>query len=186
MKRSPEYAVLEEALTQARVGLSPAELHGALSALLSADPDLDPDHWLTTALGDSLPLHALPDDARQQLLFLFDWTLRELGEAEFSFQLLLPEETAPLAERVQALASWAAGFNAALGSAFSSLEALPGEVSEYVVDLTEISRAEAPEEASESDETQFQELAEYTRLGAMMTFETLQPGGPPGAADTLH
>lgn len=186
MTRSPEYAVLEEALREARLGLSPAELHGALVALLSANPDVDPDHWLATALGASQPMHALPADAREQLLFLFDWTLRELGEAEFSFQLLLPEETAPLAERVPALASWAAGFNAALGSAFSSLKGLPGEVSEFVVDLTEISRAEAPQDASDGDESQFQELAEYTRLGAMMTFETLQPGGPPGAADTLH
>ncbi|MEM7705222.1 MAG: UPF0149 family protein [Pseudomonadota bacterium] len=186
MADAPHYDTLREQFSSTPMALNPAELHGVLCALLSFDAETDPEAWLRAALGDSLEMHELDGEVRQSLYWMFDWTRDNLSDQDFAFLLLVPDDEAPLTDRLAALVAWSAGFSAGIGQRASDLDLLPPEVGEFVTDLAEVIRADTEvDDADPEAEEQYWELAEYVRLGAMTVFESLSPAGPPEGAP-LH
>ncbi len=176
MIEAPSYAQLEQGLRDADSGLSAAELHGSLCAQLSASRELPGSNWIDAAAGGPVPAEALEQDTWALLQQLFGWTLQSLEADDFTFALFLPDDEAPLAERTEALGLWCAGYLAGLGqSGFTEAERLPDEAGEFVRDLSEMARAgfEA-EDTNEEDEQAWFELVEYTRMGALVLFETFR------------
>jgi uncharacterized protein YgfB (UPF0149 family) len=112
-----------------------------------------------------------------------------LGSEDFGFQLLLPDDTAGLGARIEALASWCQGFLLGIShGGVSDIQALPGELPEIVEDFLNIARAENFElENEEEDEAAYMELLEYVRVGVQLFWEelhghsendTASPGSP--------
>jgi len=93
------------------------------------------------------------------------------------FELLLPEDEAPLDSRTVALAQWCQGFLYGLGgSAIQDAGGLPGEVGEIVRDLSEITRVGVDsDQNAESNESAYAELVEFVRVGVQLVFEELSP-----------
>lgn len=179
MPAPPSHDELEVMLRQSPLGLGAAELQGSLAAQLCFEAALDPEQWLAECLGTELSLYELEGALREALHWLFDWSAEALRQRQFEFQLLLPGDEAPLELRTAALAQWCAGYTAAMGPrAGAELQLLPDEGRELVRDLVEISRAEFHGEATQADESQFLDLAEYARLGAMTLYESLSPSAP--------
>jgi uncharacterized protein YgfB (UPF0149 family) len=106
------------------------------------------------------------------------------------FELLLPEDAAPLAERTQALAQWCQGFLYGLGAgSITDASQLPGEVGEIVRDFIEITRAGVEgEPEDESSENAYVELVEFVRVGVQLLFEELAAARSPAtpSAAPLH
>ncbi len=190
MSEVPPFDALNEQFSATPMALNPAELHGVLCALLSFDADTDVERWLAAAVGESFALHELDGELRQSLYWMFDWSRDNIVDEEFGFRLLVPEDSADLEQRIAALTAWGTGFLAGVGQMAGNLEQLAPEVAEYVNDLTEIVRADhQPVEGDEEAEDQYFELAEYVRLGAMMTFEALNTTAGPSQVpdgDALH
>lgn len=183
MPQSPSHQELESQLLQSQMGIAASELQGSLTALLGFENTLDPDQWLNETLGGDVSLYELDGQLRESLNWLFDWTAQALRQRQLDFQLLLPGDDVALEQRTAALAHWAAGYVAAVGPRCGAdLQLLPDVGREYVRDLVEISRAAFRGEAAESDETQFLDLVEYTRLGAMTVFESVSQSEPANAA----
>ena len=68
---------------------------------------------------------------------------RRLRSDDFEFAPLLPDEDAPLADRVAALAAWCGGFLYGVGTGASEQAiAAAGDVGEFLRDLADIARAE--------------------------------------------
>jgi uncharacterized protein YgfB (UPF0149 family) len=108
-----------------------------------------------------------------------------------SFEPLLPNDDAPLAEQAQALAAWCQGFLAALGESAPEVarESAPrpaaerdsqevqANLAEILADFAEISRAGvSDDDAADRDQADFAlaELKEYTRMSAQIVFEELR------------
>jgi len=140
----PDYDEINDALQ----GLSPhfdaAELHGQLCGLLCTQDGLQLEDWLSL----SLPEHdATTLSARVYELFqaLLESSQAGLSSEDFAFQLLLPDDTAGLAARIEALGNWCQGFLLGISHAgVSDIQALPGELPEIVKDFLNISQAETP------------------------------------------
>lgn len=171
-----------------RLGLSldPAECHGSLCGLLCATDSVKGAAWVKQVLADRLglpdeevsPVHNTVDgEGRTLLLILYKDTAEQLDDPEFGFSLLLPDDDAPLIQRVEALSRWCQGFLLGLGlGGVQEQSGLPGESHEVMRDFVEISRLGHGEGGdNEEDETAFAEIAEYVRMAVLLLYEELRP-----------
>ncbi|HEX5046558.1 MAG TPA: UPF0149 family protein [Gammaproteobacteria bacterium] len=205
-----EYDALHDSLVHAGVVLALPELHGAICGALCAGGAEAALRWLEQAFADdgfddrggdeAGPSSLLP--VRDSLRALVDASLRELEGDSLAFEPLLPNDDAPLAEQVHALAAWCQGFLAALGesapeiggggrahgersaasearpSAEGGSQAADANLAEILADFAEISRAGlTDDEAADRDQADFAlaELKEYARMSAQIVFEELRP-----------
>jgi len=180
------YSRLSQALRDAHSMANAAEAHGTLTGALCATVGYRFEDWLNEILPDG---QAQPESTAT-LEEIFRETAEALAGRNMEFQLLLPEDDEPIAERAAALGEWCVGFLYGLGaSALADPRQLPGEVGEIVRDLTEISRVGVDRTASEeSNESAYAELVEFVRVGVQLVFEELEPLRQPieRSSGTLH
>lgn len=153
-----EYEQLEKALGQLGISQDAAEYHGGICGAVCARVGAD-----------------FLDDSGDERVRVMTERLRtecseELSDPESGFQPLLPDDDAALADRVDALAIWCSGFLSGLAGLESRLGEASEEIREITRDLTEISRAEPPEEGGQEEEEAYAELVEYVRVGVQMIF----------------
>jgi uncharacterized protein YgfB (UPF0149 family) len=167
------YTEIQRVLTDERSMTDAAEAHGTLTGCLCAAIGYRFEDWLLEILpeGRAHPL------ATAALRALYLETSGALAGSEMEFDLLLPEDEAPLDARTVALAQWCQGFLYGLGgSAIQDTNGLPGEVGEIVRDLSEITRVGVDSGQSvESNESAYAELVEFVRVGVQLVFEELSP-----------
>lgn len=126
---------------------------------------------------------ALDAEAPPELLgTLCDETLRQLDDAAFDFQLLLPGDDVDLATRTQALADWCDGFVFGVGTAGRQTGDLPGQSAEFLRDVMRIAQADPDSADSEADEAAWIELVEYVRVGVMLARTECAPPAAEGGA----
>lgn len=183
------FSKLNKALRRAESGSEAAECHGTLCGILSSGRDGLEERWIEVALGDVVAGSAPVADCRAMLESLHKQTRAQLVATEFGFMPLLPDDDAPLEERVNALGAWCQGFLFGLGLAeVGEPKDLPNDVREVVEDFAEIARAGlAPDDDTTDggDEEAYAELVEYLRVGAQLVHDELNPAGtsfraPPG------
>jgi uncharacterized protein YgfB (UPF0149 family) len=89
-------------------------------------------------------------------------------DAEMSFVPLLPDPDAPLVERIDGLARWAASFLAGFsrGRGAAGLRDLPETNREIVQDLAAIAGVDA--DAGDDNEFDLMELEEFVRVAALL------------------
>ena len=171
----PDYDQINDPLQGAPCELDAAEFHGQFCGLLCTCDRLELADWLMVSLPESDPATLSPA-ARELFQVLLDYSQAAVSNEAFEFQPLLPDDTAGLAARLEALANWCQGFLFGISHAgVSDIQALPGELPEVVEDLINISRAEDFElENEEEDEAAYMELVEYVRVGVQLFHEELR------------
>jgi uncharacterized protein YgfB (UPF0149 family) len=167
----------ERALLTADAAVTLAEGHGCLCGALCTLPQFSSQNWLQELLPDptdneSLISCASPDEALVQLHVETQLALR--GDA-MEFAPLLPDDDAPLAERIAALAQWSQGFLYGFGlGAPRNIDDYPEDISEVLKDLSEIARANDGETSgSDDDEEAYAELVEYLRAAVQLVHDEL-------------
>lgn len=96
----------------------------------------------------------------------------------FDVALPLPDDSASVARRTEALAAWCRGFVlGCLGGEAASLDALPPDVGEALRDIMAIAEAEPGEDDEETQDRALEELVEYVRAGVQLIYEELNPPG---------
>jgi hypothetical protein len=164
---------LQAALASMNMTIDPSEAHGWLAGALCARAGYGAREWLAELDADAASEARETDPVLRALL---DETLAAFRSEEFAFAPLLPDEGAPLGERVAALASWCDGFLGGIGAGIShrSVAEAP-EVGEFLGDLADIAHAELePGRGEDAGEADFAELFEYVRAGAQLAFDELE------------
>ena len=95
---------------------------------------------------------------------------QQLARGQLDFDLGLPDDEEALETRVKALACWVDGFLSTLGEVGSGFPRT-GEGREVLRDLAEISRVAPPSAATENDERDFLEVAEYVRMAVQFLYD---------------
>lgn len=152
---------------------SSAELQGALCGLLCLNPQENRVTWYKSLFDDIDP----SEEEILDLTDLFDQTIQSLNSLDFDFQLDLPDDNAPLSSRISAMSDWCQGLIFGLGaSGLTDDTELSADCKEYIADIINISQINNDDlEDTDDDEANFEELAEYLRMGLFLIYGELQP-----------
>lgn len=164
-------------------------VHGLLTGLACAGAGL-PEAKLRALLADELEVD-LDDVTFRELRSLDGILRRQLADDELGFELLLPEDDRPLAERVAGMAEWCDGFLAGFGTATSGRrdQDFPEDVRILLDSIGEFTRAEVgDDDGDDESERNYMELVEYLRIAALtIHLELAQPrDGGPGTRAPVH
>ena len=163
------YATVSAALTQLDSEIEPAECHGMLCGMLCSPDGFDTHEWLQHVAGYPDTMRT-PSSLSAALEALLHSTLRGMDSDDLGFELLLPDDDAPLVSRADALGGWCRGFLSGFGISRGATAA-SAESQEFLGDLYKISQLDVDESASEVGERAFVEIVEYARVGAILLRE---------------
>ncbi len=150
-----------------------SELQGALCGLLCLDSQANRATWYKSLYEEVQP----EEDEILDLTHLFDQTVQALNSLDFDLQLELPDDNAPIASRILALADWCQGLLFGLAtSGLTDDTELSTDCKEYIADVINISQINSDDlDASDSNDMDFEELVEYLRMGLFLIYSELQP-----------
>ncbi|TAN48441.1 MAG: YecA family protein [Methylococcaceae bacterium] len=166
-----DYEDLDAAVGAGAVFMDAAQCHGILSGMLCVNSRLPVEEWLHEIF--DYKINGLAERNRSLLVALFERTRSELDAFDFTFDLLLPDEDAPLSERAAALSGWCKGFLHGMG-AWSEGTVCSEDGKEILKDIYQIAELDA-DDLSEEDEAAFAELSEFLRVGVQLLRTEFQP-----------
>jgi uncharacterized protein YgfB (UPF0149 family) len=177
VENAPELPAYDEAarlLHEVGVTISPAEVHGIVTGVLSA-PQGACVAWQELVLGRDVQ-HP-PAALAQLLASLHRATQAHLSGMECDFAPLLPGDEYSLAAQIEGLSDWCRGYLLGLhAGGVKEGQALPGDAGEIVRDITRISEAELDDSLADEEEARaLTEIVEYLRVGVQLVFEELHP-----------
>jgi len=165
MSASP-YSALTDLLAQQGAVISPAELHGLLLGRSVAGSGFEAQDWLA----DVHELIGSLDEALQKALLGLQTLLKaELSGQDITLTLLLPPDSAALAERASALGKWCQGFLSGFGLIAGSA-ALSSEAQEVLQDLASIATVQDGLEDSDDGESDYMQVMEYLRVAPLLLY----------------
>ncbi|MCD2450239.1 UPF0149 family protein [Methylicorpusculum oleiharenae] len=171
-----DYHVFESLFVASGTHCSVAEAHGLATGMLCVDERADAANWLTELFD------ADADSDSSAFNKFFEATRASITSDDYRFDLLLPDDLDDLEEQVEALRDWCQGFLFGVGYSGGS-GAWPGEISEILKDIVEITKIEAGQYSSadadqedldakaEEDKAAFIEINEYLRASVYMIRE---------------
>ena len=160
----PPWSDVDAAARESGLAATPAELHGALCGWL-AGGGRDDTQWLNDIFADdALPAPVPGDD----LDLLRQASAGQFSDRDFGFELLLPDDDAPLAERSDALFDWCRGFLGGFGLAAGSDPPLSDEGREALADLANLAGASAQDDGDDEDEAAYAEIEEFVRVAVLL------------------
>lgn len=173
--RLVDFDSIQNALQQLGATADAAETHGTLCGLLLDNSGMAA--WMGHTL-DNQPdkSDVLAAESLQVLEQLFEQTREQINTEDFSFELLLPDDSDELGIRLLGLSSWCQGFLYSVGiSGGGKFGALDPQAEECLSDLLEISKLNHQEDSTEESEVQFTEICEHVRLSVLILNETMNP-----------
>ncbi len=147
-----------------------------LCALLALDVTTAPGQFFELLAGERASEWKEDSAVLAPLRQLFDETRTEMQDPLLGFELLLPDEDAPLDERLEAATRWAAGFLYGwLKAGRSEKGNASAEIDEFIADCKALAASAYETEDQSRDEEVYLELVEYLRMGALLAQEDTQP-----------
>jgi uncharacterized protein len=160
------YQDINAIIVKIDAGLSAAESHGMAVGMLCVNNRTGSGYWLGELLHEGGDFNV---EDKAILEDMFGETRSLLASDELTFELLLPDEDAPLSERIEALRQWCQGFLFGLGSTSATSEPAANwsdDSREIVKDIAEFTKLDADAE-SEDAENDFMEITEYLRAAVI-------------------
>jgi yecA family protein len=180
--RAIDYQDLNGRLGVSELSPSAAEAHGILCAMMcSGDPEAE-ELWIAELLAGADDADLLTQECRRSLQDLAERTREEIASTQIGFTPLLPDESAPLADRAVGLYDWSRGFLYGLGLARVDASRLSEVAREAFGDFAAITRLDLDDlEDTEDNERALTELTELVRVAAALVYEEQEPPqGPRG------
>lgn len=160
----PSWSEVRDAIAEAGLAVSPAELHGALCGWFAGD-GVDAPDWLAQVMADD----SLPQPPRDGALDVMrSVTSAQLDDRGFGFELLMPEADTPLPERSEALFDWCRGFLGGFGLAAGESPPLSDEGSEALSDIARLAAATSQDDGDDEDEAALAEIEEFVRVATLL------------------
>lgn len=176
---------VNDALFDAGLAASPAELHGLLCGVICGGRRLTSDQLCQLA---ELQLDAEPaeiEPVRETLAALYDHAVGQIRNGGFVFKPLLPSDETDIDERIVALGLWCQGYLFGLGQSELDRDAsLAAEIAEVLRDMAAISQV-GIDDGADDDEQSYMELVEYVRVAVLLVAAELDTSSDSDTT-TLH
>lgn len=164
MRELPTHDDVDTQAREAQLATPASALHGSLCGWLAGGGPVSAD-WPAKVLVDDQIAAPAPDSA---LARLAEASAAQMSDRDFNFQLLLPDDDAPLAERSGALFEWCRGFLGGFGLAAGEARGLSEESREALDDIARLAAAQPQDDGDEEDEDALEELVEFVRVATLL------------------
>lgn len=180
------YDDLADMLDEIDAAVGPSEAHGYVCGQQAAGLMLQGDAMIRN-LQQFMDVEGdLNAAVKRDLLDWREECVKALADPEFAFQPFVPEDSATLARRLEALASWCQGFLSGFGLAYQNKEGMSDDVASTLKDLSEVSRVDLETDEDEESEEAFMEVVEYVRMAALMIYMECSPQAANAEPVTTH
>ncbi len=181
----PDYESLKGQLQNSALPIEVAELHGLMVGLLASGHI---EGWTTRLSEFLLDGEHWPQESQRWLKSLWSGTQLQLSEGQFEFQVLLPSDDEPVAERADALVKWISSYLVGFACGMPNLKQCSDDLQEVIGDLTKMTNMATDIDTDDEEHEQaLVEIVEYLRVGVMMCFhECNRPPSADQTSTTLH
>jgi uncharacterized protein YgfB (UPF0149 family) len=152
---------------------NPAEIQAMFCGMLGGGMPLECRDWDEPIADFVNQGDPLPPEVQEAFKQLYNTTCQQLVDTDFALVLCLPDDSAPINERGQALLSWVQGFMLGFGLHQADLTGCSDDVKEGLEDFAEIARMDEEMSEDEESERALFEVLEYVRVTAMLCFNEL-------------
>lgn len=168
----PDYDKMNQLFKQAQAPVEAADVHGIIAGTICAGGSLNVTAMLDAAADIPEGDHPVIKATRKAMMDIYDFSARQLYDASFEFDLLLPHEDEVISQRSRALSQWCQGF--LYGFGLSGLE-LEDANSQDGIDalecIVEIAKLEYHDvEATEKNERTLFDLEEFVKVSVMIIY----------------
>ncbi len=167
------YDQFEEKLAEADCEITPPEFQGILAGLISAGLALTNLNWLDQ-IGDLInENNALSDSLQEFVIKLYKETHMDFSDDDLLAPILIPDDSYPMVDRLEALSFWSQGYLLGFGLQFGDKEKMQKEVSEALVDIAEISQVNIENTDNEESNIALETLIEHIKVAVKMIYMEL-------------
>ncbi len=170
---SPEnidYEQIEEILAETECETSAAELQAILCGMLAAGIPLNDKSWFKTVNDIANDGREISSLAESKIRELFVWTHQQMNELDSLSILLLPDDSYPSVDQLEAIADWCQGFLLGFGLQMGNKDISNPEVKESLADLAEISHIELDAEENEETQAALITLIEHLKVAVKLIY----------------
>lgn len=173
MEKQLDYDNITNVLFQHSVNADAAEMHGIMCGMLCGGMSLTDQKWPSVLADTTNQGEPLAQPVTFKLEQLYTQTCEQLLEGEFSLQMMLPDDQAPINDRGAALINWVQGFMLGFGLHQQNLADCSADVKEALNDFADIARMEEAMEADDESEKALYEVVEYVKVSALLCYSEL-------------
>ena len=184
----PLYNMFVESIAVLDLPISSSELHGVMCGYLCGGASHEGEMYLRALVVKKKKDRVL-QAAVLSLFQLYGISKQYISSLDFEFQLLLPDDSAPLAERAQAFGEWCEGFTQGITLAGIGYETFDEDESQEALQhLFEFAQLDYETlSLDEDDEKSLMEVSEYTRMAILRLSGDIQAGDTGHKlSDTAH
>jgi hypothetical protein len=189
IKQLPGFDDVAHIFGKAALNVHPSYAHGFWLGMISGGRNISPKDWVDTVLGRPQAWGSLPTNVQHILLAIAEASVEQLGDPQYSLQLLLPDDDEALDDRLHGVSEWCTGFTQAFRHCNENhQELLQGDAAEALSDLNEIRQISLEIEDGPQDEQNFVEVLEYIRVAVLLIHQDLlsKHNFPPASDATMH
>lgn len=171
---APDYETIDGVMADADCDASAAEIQGFVCGLVAGGYQDESQAWIQSFEDMVYEGHQLPPQAQKVLRDLFVWTAHEMSQQDSLAPVLLPDDSYPAIDRLEALIDWSQGFLLGYGLQGGNTPVDNAEVSEALGDLAEICRLELSAEEDEDTQQALMVLIEHVKVAVQVVhWETI-------------
>lgn len=169
----PAYQTFIDTVSVLNLPISVSELHGIMCGYLCANAASKGEAYLQTLTSNNKDKAIRP--ALLALFEVYSISQHQLVDFDFEFQLLLPDDDEPLANRAKAFSEWCDGFTQGMAVSGISYDQLQEEESQEALQhLLEFAQLDyGTLEVDEEDERALLEVSEYARMAVLRLYGDL-------------
>jgi hypothetical protein len=163
----PDYLFCSDTLKSAGLAVTPAELHGLLTGMISGGLKTDDGSWQSLLFDYTSEGMAWTMTALSLAEKTISHTMTEMNENDFRLSLMLPEgeDATALVEKSEALSEWVRHFISGLGLVQLEIKSLSDGSKEALGDLEEIGKLMIDENDDLNEQSLlFEQVIEHVKV----------------------
>ncbi|TQV89186.1 UPF0149 family protein [Aliikangiella coralliicola] len=165
-----DYELVEEVLADAECETSAAELQAILCGMLAAGLKPGDLGWLDIVADIINDERELTVDAKELIASLCNWSNNQMSQHDSLAPTLLPDDSYPALDQLEAIAEWCQGFLLGFGLQTGNQDIDNEEVRESLTDLAEISQIEQIVEDGEETAQALVTIVEHIKVAVQIVY----------------
>jgi hypothetical protein len=161
---------LEDLLAEQDCDTRGSELQGLICGLYAGGMANDGKSWKSPVMQHLNDGRLFPSQAMEQLESYVAGLGEQLEQDVFAMEMAIPDDTAPIVERLEAICQWSQGFLHGYGLQLGGQRIDSEELNEALEDLTEIAKVDLEVEENEEMEQALYTVVEHVRVTSQVIF----------------